>query len=241
MHSPSLPVLCFPFAGAGAGFFRRWADCPTKWATIIPVQLPGREERIFEDPYANMGQIIDECVAQISPIVSTGPFAMFGHSFGALVAYETACYLVRHTNYEPAYLVVSGVAAPSIQRSALELSNLSDDEFIARLAGMIGYEHESLYNQELRELILPALRCDLAITDGYVASDTAALPVPISGLRGADDALVSAEDVAPWALATSKEFRYIEMTGDHMYLARDWAPLVSQIEGVAKEVITHLP
>jgi surfactin synthase thioesterase subunit len=233
VSSRPFSVLCFPFAGAGAGFFRPWADYNTEWATFVPVQLPGREERLFEDLCVSMAKVVDECVAQILPAVRNGRFALFGHSFGAIAAYETARYLVQNTDCRPAHLVVSGAAAPFVQRHTLGLSGLPDDEFITRLTSLVGYDHEALHDPELRELLLPALRCDLAITDEYVASDTAPLPMPVSGLRGANDTLVSAAEIALWALATSKEFRYIEMAGDHMYLTGDWMPLAAQIDHIA--------
>jgi pyochelin biosynthetic protein PchC len=88
----------------------------------------------------------------------------------------------------------------------------------------------------LRELLLPVLRSDLAITDGYaVAADTAPLPIPIYAVRGADDTLVPAAATALWASATSCDFHYREMLGDHMYFARDWIPLATYIDQIMRE------
>jgi surfactin synthase thioesterase subunit len=226
-------VLCIPFAGAGAGYFRQWPSYPSRWATFVPIQLPGREERFTEEPCVTMEQVVAECVSQVSPVADRGRFALFGHSFGALVAYETARYLIEETGYRPAHLIVSGVAAPSVRRAELGLSSCSDDEFVARLTRLVGYDHEAFHDPELRELILPVLRSDLAITDGYVAQQAKPLPVSISALRGDRDSLVSKDETARWAGETSREFSYLEMPGDHMYFADDWKPLASRIDQIA--------
>jgi surfactin synthase thioesterase subunit len=234
--SPPFTILCIPFAGAGAGIFRPWVKYPAQSATFVPVQLPGREERFLEEPCVTMAQVVAECWAQAQPIAGAGQYALFGHSFGAIVAYETARFLAQNADRLPTQLIVSGAAAPSIQRAELGLCGLPDDQFIARLADLVGYEHEALRDPELRELLLPALRSDLAVTDGYAGPAGAApLPVPIHALRGADDTLVSAAEMTPWASATSREFVYTEMAGDHMYFAEDWIPLAAQLDQIAQD------
>ena len=238
---PELPisVLCIPYAGAGAGVFRRWRKHPAGTVNFVPIQLPGREERLIEKPCITMSQVVAECAAQIPPLADNGDFALFGHSFGAIVAYETARYLVEHTSHRPAHLIVSGAAAPCVRRPELDLAGLPDGEFVTRLADLVGYDHEALRHPDLREILLPALRSDLAITDGYVARHASPLPVPIWAFRGTEDAVVTARETAQWASATSSGFRYIEIDGGHMYFTKDWLPLASWIDQITSTTPGH--
>jgi len=234
---PPFSVFCVPFAGAGAGIFRKWQGFRPERLRFVPVQFPGREERFGEEPCKTMLQLVDECVQQIRSTAAGGRFAVFGHSFGALVAYETARYLVEREVIRPTCLIVSGAAAPSVRRLKLGLSELPDDELVGRLAEQVGYDHRALHHPELRELLLPALRSDLAIADGYEPQAAYPLPVPISAVRGTRDQMVSSEDAALWKSATSSDFRLVEIPGDHMYFADDWTSLAAHISQLADAVV----
>lgn len=230
----SLALLCLPFAGAGAGFFRPWKDHPFQHVEVVPVQLPGREEWFVKDPCTTLDDAVAVCVEQALPVAGERPFALFGHSFGALLAYEVAHRLAAD-GFRAERLVVSGSAGPWLPRPRLGLAALSDEEFVGRLSEFVGYEHEALQLPELRELLLPALRADLEITDGYRPSSTSPLDVPVTVVRGAGDTFVSRDDAAAWADVTTAGCEVVELPGEHMYLA-EWRPLAEVLDRVSAQV-----
>src|SRR5206468_11829594 len=92
--SPQLRLFCFPYAGAGASVFRNWKREFPQDIEICPIQLPGRESRAMERPMDSLSTIVESIVSEMTPLLHT-PFAFFGHSMGALIAFETARELHR--------------------------------------------------------------------------------------------------------------------------------------------------
>ncbi|WP_087929799.1 thioesterase II family protein [Streptomyces albireticuli] len=223
-------LLCVPHAGAGASLFRKWQRHPLERIEVVPVQLPGREELFAEDALTSLTEVVDRCADRAREVPEDMPLALFGHSFGALVAHETAHRLVAEGARVPERLVVSGVAAPWLPRPVVGGEALADEPFVARVREVVGYDHPALHEPELRGLLLPSLRADLGISDRYTPGATGPLPVPITALRGAGDRLVSKEDLALWSKAGSSSTEVIELPGDHMYFAHDPRPLLAELD-----------
>ncbi len=218
----TLSVMCLPYAGGGAGVFRPWQHQPDLPFRVVPIQLPGRDEWFVEEPCTTMADAARVCADQIRDAAGTGPYAVFGHSFGALLAYETVRLLAADGAPPPVHVVVSGAAAPDVARPRMDGALLDDDAFVARLRDLVGYDHEAWHEPELRELLLPALRADLEIQDGYVHVPGASLTMPVSVLRGTDDALVRYEDAARWGQYTSQDATVLDVPGGHMYFTENW-------------------
>src|SRR5262245_51817130 len=124
------PVLCFPFAGSGAAAFRRWQENATESVRIIPVQLPGREERFGEPPYDDVSQAIEAMLPELLELIDgQRRVALFGHSLGAVLAFEAAHWLRRVDDLAVLRLFVSGSPGPWSPRTA-QATGLSDDEFL---------------------------------------------------------------------------------------------------------------
>jgi surfactin synthase thioesterase subunit len=222
-HEDRTTLLCLPFAGAGASFYHPWRELAADRWRVLPVELPGRERRLLQTPYRSVVEAakneIDGIVAELG---EGARVVLFGHSVGAVLAYELV-HLLSTREVQVERLVVSGVTGPWTQRSN-RATGLPDEEFLARIEEFAGTRHEALDHPEMRELILPALRADCEMHENYVPSTDAPVSVPISSLRGATDGLVSAEQARQWRDATTAEFSYVELPGDHMYLvdgARD--------------------
>ncbi|MFJ8996361.1 thioesterase II family protein [Streptomyces sp. NPDC102279] len=210
-------LLCVPFAGAGPSFFHPWRELSAGRWRITSVELPGRERRILDTPYRNVVEAakgsIDDIVADLGEGTTT---VLFGHSLGAVLAYELA-HLLTHRGVHVERLVVSGSPGPWTQRER-RATGLPDEEFLARVEEFAGFRHEALDHPEMRELILPVLQADCEMHENYVPSTDAPLPVPICSLRGARDGLVTAAEARQWQDATTAGFTYAEFPGDHMYL-----------------------
>ena len=210
-------LLCVPFAGAGPSFFHPWRTLAADRWRVLSVELPGRERRILETPYRNVVEAAKNSVDEIVAELGEGARAvLFGHSLGAVLAYELV-HLLSTRNVHVERLVVSGSPGPWTQRER-RATGLPDEEFLARVEEFAGFRHEALDHPEMRELILPVLQADCEMHENYVPSIDEPVQVPICSLRGSSDGLVSAEQAQEWRKATTSEFSYAELPGDHMYL-----------------------
>lgn len=216
-HEAETALLCVPFAGAGASFFHPWRALAAGRWRVVPVELPGRERRLLEEPYRNVVEAAKNEVYTIAAALGEGTRTIvFGHSLGAVLAYELV-HLLGERGVPVERLIVSGSPGPWTQRER-RAAGLPDEEFLARVEEFAGFRHEALEHPEMRDLILPALQADCEMHEAYVPSRNDPVPVPICSLRGESDGLVSAEEARQWRDATTSTFDYVEFPGDHMYL-----------------------
>ncbi|WP_410643608.1 thioesterase II family protein [Amycolatopsis sp. lyj-346] len=218
------PLVCLPFAGAGPSFYRAWAGL-ADGLDVAPVSLPGRERLIDVAPYRDVHAAADSVAAGL-----TGPVVLFGHSMGAVLAFEVA----RRLGSEVRHLVVSGSPPPGGRRVP-RVSGLPDDEFLAEVERMTGYRHPAFDHPEMRALLLPPLRADFRMDEDYVPDPAGRVAVPVTVVRGADDELVGAADAAAWQAFTTGGFATAELPGGHMYLAEDPHPLLRLIARTVHE------
>ncbi|MFD5657805.1 thioesterase II family protein [Streptomyces hirsutus] len=222
-------LVSFPHAGAGPSFFAQWWNLASPGLDVAPVGLPGREKRFAEPPLEYVSDAVDDALPQIR--AQAGGYrgvCLFGHSLGAVLAYETACRLRADADVPVMGLVVSGSAGPA-HRHDLGATGLSDDAFLATVERATGYRHEALDEPELRELLLPALRADIAMHERYRSSGTTVLDVPVLAVRGAEDHLIDAEMLGQWQEVTTTRFDTRSLPGGHMYLADSPGPLLRLI------------
>ncbi|MFF5185596.1 thioesterase II family protein [Streptomyces sp. NPDC000345] len=232
-------LVCLPFAGAGASFFRPWQRVAGERLTVLPLQLPGRERRIDEDPYTDARTATDGLLADLRSTLADDPglprrIALFGHSLGAVLAYELAHRLAAEPGGTTLVrLFVSGSPQPAEQRTR-RATGLPDDAFLARVNEFAGYTHEALDDPEMRELILPTLRADVEMHENYAPSTDLPLPAPLTVLRGSDDELVSRDEAEAWAKVAGAGFTSVELPGGHMYLTESAAGLIDVIAADVK-------
>jgi surfactin synthase thioesterase subunit len=228
-HRDRPTLLCVPFAGAGASFFHPWRALSTDRWRLVPVELPGRERRIMEAPFSTVVETAEDLIDDVAAAAGEGArTVLFGHSLGAVLAYELV-HLLTTRDVRIERLVVSGSSAPWTQRER-RATGLPDEEFLARVEEFSGFKHEALEHPEMRELILPVLRADCEMHEDYVPSTDEPVPVPISSIRGSSDGLVTADQAREWRKATTGEFTYTEFPGDHMYLVDRARELLDMIE-----------
>ncbi|MEI7033280.1 thioesterase II family protein [Streptomyces pratensis] len=215
-------LVCLPFAGAGPSFFAPWQELAPEGLRVLPVSLPGREKRFPEPAYTSAGPAVEDAYAQVATALGEGPgggrLVLFGHSMGAVLAYELAHRIERSAaRSRPAALVVSGAPGPWTQRTD-RAAGLPDEEFAARVRAFAGYGHPALEDPQMRELLLPVLRADVLLHETYVPSTDRRLAMPVLSVRGRDDTLVGAAQAAEWERATTGGLSVAELAGGHMYL-----------------------
>jgi 4'-phosphopantetheinyl transferase len=164
-----------------------------------------------------MGPLIEVLAEALRPYLDR-PFAFFGHSLGALVAFELARRLGRDGGPQPVRLFVSGCAAPSIRREGRPIHDLPDPAFREELRRLNGTPAAILDNAELMELLLPTLRADFALCETYAFAPGPHLSFPITSCGGLGDDTTSSQELNAWREQTTGSFRLRMLPGDHFFL-----------------------
>ncbi len=209
-------LLCLPHAGGGASTFRAWSAEAPAWLDICALQLPGREARLAEPPYREMRALISALTEALSE-ASVLPYALFGHSVGALIAFEWIRSLRRRGLPLPSRLFVSSCPAPNLPVRARPLHREPDAALVEQLAALGGLPQEAQH-PELLPLVLPAFRADLALAETYAFQPEPPLPLGISAFGGRSDPHVPRSELEAWREQTQGPFSLHLLAGDHFYL-----------------------
>jgi medium-chain acyl-[acyl-carrier-protein] hydrolase len=228
-------LFCFPYAGGSAAIFRTWADVLPKFIEVCPVELPGRGARLREEPVADFSKLVHLTAAGLLSFLNK-PYVFFGHSLGALIAFELARYFRKQGLPEPVRLFASGHTAPDFPAVHAPIHHLPDPEFLAELRSLNGTPEAVLANRELMELLLPILRADFAINETYVCEPDAPLNLPISVYGGLRDRDVTRESLEAWKKHTRAEFTLQMFNGDHFFLQNNQQTL---LEILARELFQY--
>ena len=209
-------LLAFPHAGAGASVYRDWGQLLAPDIDLIAMRLPGREERWSEPPRRTIRSVLEATEPQWGDACRP-PYAVFGHSVGALAAFELVREIRRNGQANPAHLIVSGRVAPHVRSALPVLHDLPDEELSAHLCALGGTPEIVLANRAVRAMLLPALRADLACDEHYEYVPEPPLAVPVTVLSGADDPLVWGEGLIAWAAQTTGRCTIRSMPGGHFF------------------------
>jgi medium-chain acyl-[acyl-carrier-protein] hydrolase len=212
----SLRLFCFPYAGGGSAIFRKWPDCLLDSIEVGLVQLPGRESRLSERAFTRVAPLVNTIARSLYSHFDKR-FAFFGHSMGAIIAFELARELRRLRAPSPDHLIMSGRGAPQLSND-LPTYNLPDPEFLSELKRLNGTPKEVFRNAELIRLMLPLVRADFELIQTYAYSDEPPLDCVITALGGLDDHYVSREELEAWKLQTTNSFRLQFLPGDHFFI-----------------------
>ena len=213
-----LRLFCFAYAGGGTASYFHWAKLVPKEVELYAIRLPGRESRMKEPPYVHLSALLKDLKEVLSPYLSK-PFVFFGHSMGALLAFELIRELRRYNDAQPLHLFAAGHRAPQIPDPQPPLYQMPDAEFIHEMQHRYnGIPPAILSNQELLVLFLPAMRSDITILDTYRYVDEPPLACPISVFGGENDNSVSYEELDAWRYQTKNSFNLKMFPGDHFFL-----------------------
>jgi medium-chain acyl-[acyl-carrier-protein] hydrolase len=222
-----LRLFCLPYAGIGASIFRTWSDGLPADVEVCPVQYPGRGTRLMETPFTQLSPLVQALAQALVPLLDK-PFALFGHSLGALVGFELARELRRQSGVQPVRLFASADRAPQIPRQDRPIHALPEGEFLAELRRLNGTPGKVLEHDELMRIMLPILRADFAVYETYAYSVEPPLDCFISGFGGLQDRKVSRRDLEAWRDQTSASFSLRMFPGDHFFLNTN-QPLLLQV------------
>ncbi len=209
-------LVCLPHAGGSASFFVPYATALHPRTDVLAVQYPGRQDRWCDPLIDNMSDLADAATDALRPWLDR-PFALFGHSMGASLAFEVAGRLTRDGSV-PTHLFASGRRAPSCHRDGEHIHLKSDDAIVAELAAISGTDPSVLAEPELLAMVLPGVRNDFRVAETYRSTGAPPLTCPITVLIGDEDPRVSFDEAQAWRAHTTGAFDVRIFPGGHFYL-----------------------
>ncbi|GHO64173.1 hypothetical protein KSC_030650 [Ktedonobacter sp. SOSP1-52] len=170
-----------------------------------------------------MHVLIESVASALLPYMDDKPFALFGHSMGALFCYELARFLWKKYALSPACLFASGCRAPHRQSIYLNASqkrvcDLSDAALMEWMRKLNGTSQAILQDNELMKLLLPVVRADFTLAETYSYIEDGALDCPLSVFGGIQDEEIKRDDLFAWLELTSGQSAVRMLPGDHFFL-----------------------
>lgn len=217
-ETASLRIFCLPHAGGSANAFFSWISRYAASDTAIhPIEYPGRGTRAGEPLPRSVDELASELLDELRDMMNAGPFAILGHSLGALVGFCVAQRLEAMGGRRPSRLVLCGAEPPGAGRRA-PWHALARAPLIERLRGLGAMSSRAWDNDDLVDVILPTIRADLAAAETWAPADITPVESPIIAVAGDRDVMAPSDSVAEWRLFAGGPFDFRILEGDHFFL-----------------------
>lgn len=199
---------------------------------VIPVQLPGREQRFMETAFDDLNLLVEHLYGVLSAYLDL-PYAFFGHSMGALIAFELTHFCMAKNTRLPEELFLSSYRAPVVRQDSYR--DLSDEKIFKRISRLNGIPQDILNNEEFKNLFMPLFRADYRLCRSYRYRERAPLPCSLKVYAGTND-VVPLNDLLAWRHKTSGKFNSELFHGDHFYLKESQKELLDDIQQELNEL-----
>ena len=219
-------LFCVPPSGAGSSAYRGWAENLDRRVDVRYVQLPGRENRFREPPFTALDRLVAALSTELSGLLDR-PYAFYGHSFGAIIAFETIRELRKRGFAEPEHLFVSASRAPHLPWMHSPVRHLEGSSLLREVHRRYqSVPREFLDDAEIHDLVVPALRADLTMVETYSYAHEPPLECGITAVGGNHDQMVDATALALWGNHSDAEFVVHMLDDGHMFLQTKRARLL---------------
>lgn len=234
LTAPSTPaaLVCFHFAGGSAQSFFRWRRLGQGCCDLIAAELPGRGRRTRESFIRSIPELAER-LADAATAFPDKPCVFFGHSLGALIAYETARILHARGHRVPDRLIVSARQSPGWEPATSGLPALDEDALRDYLHNLAGTPKAVLENEDLMRMTIPILRADLQLIYNHRHLPGEQLNIPVEAIGAIGDDYVAFESLLGWRNTTSDDFRLHMIQGGHFAIMEN--------PGIVFEVIRNIP
>lgn len=237
--SAKLRLFCLPYAGGGGHIYIPWKDHLKASVELCTIQLPGRGMRMIETPFTQVEALVETLTNAMLDQLNK-PFAIFGHSMGALLAFEIAKKLRTMKRQPPLLVFASGRRAPQIPDTDPPTYHLPEPGFIQELKRLNGTPQEVLDNDELMQLLMPTLRADFELCETYRYQEDLPLSCPITVIGGNEDDNTDDASLAAWQQLTTGQFRMTKLAGDHFFLHSAQPDLLQIISQALEELLPDI-
>jgi medium-chain acyl-[acyl-carrier-protein] hydrolase len=235
VRCPKARLIAYPYAGAGAVAYHQWAKHLPADIELISIQYPGRGRLMDMEPLTSIDELVAEAYETVLTI-SDKPFYFFGHSLGALVAFETVRKLRRFEKTLPKALFVSSHKAPQTRSlSDYDLHTLPDERLLAGLMRYGGMPAEILQSPDMLAYVMPLIRADMTALETWCYQPEPALNIPITVLGGDKDKTVHSTQLQCWRDLTNSDFQCHIMPGNHFYIQDQLPAVIDKLCSVIEE------
>ncbi len=229
-------LFCFPFAGGTGATYRSWQENLPEKTRVTALEMPGRGTRFSEPLLSTMEAVVDDFISIILRQDVSDRTIFFGHSMGALVAYEIARKLQLMGDLRVDALMISGGRSPLNRVPRRDLHKLTDNELARELRRIGGTPEAILQDRELLGFFLPKIRADFKILETFNPNLEGTLDIPLFVCRGERDALISRAQMSAWAPLTTNQVYYEEFSGGHFYLASQPKQLLEWVSNCIESI-----
>ncbi|MCH9680074.1 MAG: alpha/beta fold hydrolase [Deltaproteobacteria bacterium] len=212
-----LKLICFPYGGGSPDAYERWSDQLPDTIEVMALRLPGHDSRLREAHYRDWAPLLDDLEEVLSPIRDQ-PFAFFGHSFGARIAYELAARSQARGLAMPQQLFVSGCRCPHQANRRPLMHQLPSPDFRAQVLAENEHIAKMEYASDAVKLFEPLLRAEIGLSERWGGLNKPRLAVPITALAGEHDPIDPPEKMLEWGSYTEREFSFFTFSGDHFFV-----------------------
>lgn len=209
-------IFCLPFAGGSKHSYNDYSIIAPHEIRLIPIEIPGRGSRIRESLCTDIDQIVQDVFLQIKDRLNE-PYAIYGHSMGALLGYLLTKHIAANALNLPKHLIFSGRKAPSVFKEKNLTYLLPKEEFINELVVLGGSPLEVLNNEDLINFYEPIIRADFMAVENYTYKDSLPLDVPITVMIGTEEDFTRAQAEA-WQKETTTRLELIQFPGGHFFI-----------------------
>jgi surfactin synthase thioesterase subunit len=207
-------LLCVPHAGVGASAYLPWARLAPPGIALRAVQPPGHEERFREPPHRELRGYVRALLPAVRSLAGR-PVAIFGHSLGAIAAFELASQMREAGLPPPAHLYLSGRQAPGVALRGAPAWDRTDEGLVEFLRELGGTPEAVLREPAYLEMLLPVIRADLEMNERYSYTGQPPLDVPLTVFPASADDRAPAADMQGWALHTTGTTTFVPVEGGH--------------------------
>ncbi len=225
-----IKLLCLPYAGGSASMYMEWEKYLDPSIEVVPLELAGRGRRINQSLYSSVEEAVEDLLKMVDDEIDQGSYAIFGHSMGAMLAYELAVKIREKKWNEPLHLFFSGRGAPNVQpKDEKNYHLLEDEEFKLKLKEMGGTPPEFFKYPELVELFIPLLRNDFKISSTYFTKrNLMPFDCNFSIFIGKEED-ISAQSAESWKEHTMGICSLYYLNGGHFFINKDTQALVKLV------------
>lgn len=232
----SLKLFCLPHAGGSAAAYSGWGRVLDPRIAVIPIELPGRGRRLREPLHTSATGLVDQLFSELQEELQAGPFAIFGHSMGGMLAFQLTHEILDRGLTPPVRLFLSAVRPPrSSSRTVLHMG--SDSELLDALGRLNGAPKDVVADQELMKFMLPVVRADLQLAETWSFDPGDTLQIPVSLFGGLTDPIAPPFEIENWRPYFASEIERRTFQGDHFYLIQEAGELLDDLSTTLSRVV----